>query len=540
MPPAIVTIISDPHTRLVVVDALQRRYRADYNVIALTPDAALDALAALAKEGAGVALALCTAGPEPTAALRKARDLFPTCRCVAIVKVGDTSAASELNRALTLNSVDYYVGHPWSTPEEELYPVTAEALRVWSRDQHLHYDKVTVLDTPRGRRGPEIAQWLNRNGVGSTLRTTDSEEGAALASGPLVGLRLPAVLLYNGEVLADPSEDLLARALGAHTSPTEESYDVTIVGAGPAGLAAAVYAAAEGLRTLVLEQHAVGGQAGTSAKIRNYLGFRWGVAGSDLAAEASRQAEQLGAEFVVTRAAAVLKTDHREHHEITLSNGDVARSKTVILAGGVSYRRLGIPAVDDLVGRGVFYGAGMSEISAMGGCRVCVVGAGNSAGQAACALATAGADVTLLVRGDDLSASMSDYLVQQITNAPRLSVRTRAQVSNAIGGHQLEALVVNEDDATVTIEADALFAFIGARPHTDWLSDTLSLDAQGFILTGRDLPADRSATWLETSRPGVFAAGDIRHGSIKRVAAAVGEGSTAAMLARDHSSPPDH
>jgi thioredoxin reductase (NADPH) len=539
MPPAIVAIISDSDIRLAVVDALRRRYRADYDVLGLSPDAAPDALAGLANESSGVALALCTVGVGSTAALRRVRDLFPTCRCLAVVKVGDTSAAAELNRALTLNSVDYYIGHPWSTPEEELYPVTAEALRVWSRDQHLHYDKVTILDAPQSRRGPEIARWLNRNAVGSTLYTTDSEEGVALASGPFVDLHLPAVLLYNGEVLADPSEDLIAHALGAHTSPSSESYDVTIVGAGPAGLAAAVYAAAEGLRTLVLEHHAVGGQAGTSAKIRNYLGFRWGVAGSDLAAEASRQAEQLGAEFVVTRAATALETGHREHH-ITLSNGDVALSKTVILAGGVSYRRIGIPAVDDLVGRGVFYGAGMSEISAMSGCRVCVVGSGNSAGQAACALAAAGAEVTLLVRGDDLSASMSDYLVQQITNASRLSVRTGAQVSGAIGARQLEALVVDDHNGTATIGTDALFVFIGARPHTDWLSGTLSLDAQGFILTGRDLPLEHSASWLETNRPGVYAAGDIRQGSVKRVAAAVGEGSTAAMLARDHSSRPDH
>jgi thioredoxin reductase (NADPH) len=535
MLPAIVAIISDPDTRLAVVDALQRRYRADYDVIGLTPDAAPDALAALADDATGVALALCPVGAEPAAALRKVRDLFPTCRCVAIVGVGDTSAAAELNRALTLNSIDYYVGHPWSTPEEELYPVTAEALRVWSRDQHLHYDKVTILDAPQGRRGQEMARWLNRNAVRSTLHTTDSEEGAALAAGPLAGLQLPALLLYNGQVLADPSDDLIAQALGAHTSPTRDNYDVTIVGAGPAGLAAAVYAAAEGLRTLVLEQHAVGGQAGTSAKIRNYLGFRWGVAGSDLAIEASRQAEQLGAEFVVTRAATSLDTCQREHR-VTLSNGDVARSKAVILAGGVSYRRLGIPPVDDLVGRGVFYGAGMSEITAMSGCRVCVVGAGNSAGQAACALAAAGAEVTLLVRGDDLSASMSDYLIQQMTNASRLSVWTGTQVTTAMGDQQLEALVVSNHDRTATIAADALFVFIGARPHTDWLSGSLSLDRQGFILTGRDLPPEHSAAWLETSRPGVYAAGDIRLGSIKRVAAAVGEGSTAAMLARDHSS----
>ncbi len=432
-----------------------------------------------------------------------------------------------------LNVVDYYVGHPWATGEEELYPVAGEALRVWTRDKQVQYEKVTIVDAPDGRRGLEFESWLSRNAVVTSFHTTTSPTGASLVAGPLAGVALPAVLLYNGQVLGDPADDVLAEALGARTRPGNDYYDVTIVGAGPAGLAAAVYAAAEGMRTLVIEKHAIGGQAGTSTKIRNYLGFRWGISGRDLTVEASRQAEQLGAEFVVTRAATALAA-HADDLLVTMTSGAVARSGSVIVTGGVAYRQLGIAAVDRLVGRGVFYGAGAPEIEAMSGRRVCVLGAGNSAGQAACALAAAGADVSLLVRGDAVGASMSDYLVQQVTGTRNIVVRTGTAVVDARGTQWLEALVVRGGDATAEIAADGLFVFVGARPHTEWLANTLELDGNGFVLTGRDLHSQVPAAWLESSLPGVFAAGDIRFGSIKRVAAAVGEGSTAAMLARDH------
>ncbi|MGH8978819.1 MAG: FAD-dependent oxidoreductase, partial [Acidimicrobiia bacterium] len=387
--PVMLVVVADGTMRAEVAGALERRYGADYEVVQVAGPAALsDVLRALVADGRAAALAVAPIGEAGASVLRMVTDCSPRARGIAIVGVGDTSQAAELGRALTLGAVDYYFGHPWATPEEELYPVTAEALRVWSRDEKLSYDKVTIVDLPDGRQGRELATWLTRNSVATTLHTTDSLAGAALVAGPLAGTELPAVLLYNGRVLAAPSGEVLAEALGANTRPAAGRYDVTIVGAGPAGLAAAVYAAAEGLRTLVIEQHALGGQAGTSPKIRNYLGFRWGISGGDLANEAARQAEQLGAELVVTRAATGLAVEGNEHL-VTLANGEVARSGAVILAGGVAYRQLGIASVDALIGRGVFYGAGTSETSIMGGCRVSVVGAGNSAGQAAGALAAA-------------------------------------------------------------------------------------------------------------------------------------------------------
>ena len=355
--------------------------------------ALLAALSELAREGRDVALVFAPIAERAASALAEVSECLPAARSIAIVEVGDASVASDLNRALTLNVVDYYVGHPWATGEEELYPVAGEALRVWTRDKQVQYEKVTIDDAPDGRRGLEFESWLSRNAVVTSFHTTTSPTGASLVAGPLAGVALPAVLLYNGQVLGDPADDILAEALGARTRPGNDYYDVTIVGAGPAGLAAAVYAAAEGMRTLVIEKHAIGGQAGTSTKIRNYLGFRWGISGRDLTVEASRQAEQLGAEFVVTRAATALAA-HADDLLVTMTSGAVARSGSVIVTGGVAYRQLGIAAVDRLVGRGVFYGAGAPEIEAMSGRRVCVLGAGNSAGQAACALAAAGADVT--------------------------------------------------------------------------------------------------------------------------------------------------
>lgn len=537
MPPVIIVAVPNDETRAAVVDALERRYRADYDVIGMAALSALpDLIGKLTRDGRVVALAIAPidAASDPCWAAVTAH--YPTARRIALLAVGDTSAATSLTRALTLNTIDYYFGHPWATPEEELYPVTGEALRVWSRDEQLHYDKATIVDTPTGRRGPELESWLSRNGVAATFHPTTSPTGSTLISGPLAGIPLPAVLLYNGQVLGDPAYDVLAESLGAHTRPADARYDLTIVGAGPAGLAAAAHAAAEGLRTLIIEQFAVGGQASTSPKIRNYLGFRWGISGRDLAADASHQAEQLGAEFVISRAATRLTTDG-DDHLVTLANGSVARSGSVMLAGGVAYRQLGVASVDGMVGRGVFYGAGWSEIADMGGRRVFVLGAGNSAGQAACALANAGADVTMLVRGDSLGATMSDYLVQQVTATPSIAVRTGTQVLDAVGTHQLDCLIVCNSNGTTQIAADALFIFIGARPHTQWLAGTILLDAKGFILTGRDLPPNHTAAWLETSTAGVFAAGDIRHGSIKRVAAAVGEGTTAATLAHNHLTP---
>jgi thioredoxin reductase (NADPH) len=524
--PSIVVFASDPGSRSELAAAIERRFGADYKVVALDgSEVSAEALAACAP----IAIALAPVGTAEFAAMGQVAAHQPGARRVAVVRVGDTSVAQALSQALTLGQVDYYVGQPWASPEEELYPVLGEALRVWADEQQLRFEKVTIVAERDRSRGMALATMLTRNGVTTRLLGCDSPEAMDLLAGPLAGVALPSVRLWDGRVLSAPTEPELAEALGAHTSPSATEYDVAIVGAGPAGLAAAIYASSEGLRTATVEASAVGGQAGTSAHIRNYLGFPWGVRGADLAHSAGRQSEQLGAEIIVTRAAVTLAADGG-WRVLTLSNGDVVRARCVILSGGVSYRMSGIESVDSLVGRGVFYGAAAGEATAMAGLNVAVMGGGNSAGQAAAHLASGGANVMVLVRGESINKSMSDYLVQQLEGISNVSIRTQVQVVDALGEGRLSGLVLADASGLrETIETSALFMFIGARPSTEWLEGVVDLDDHGFILTGRN-----GATWLETSMSGVFAAGDIRAGSIKRVAAAVGEGSTASMLAREH------
>jgi thioredoxin reductase (NADPH) len=475
--------------------------------------------------------------------LIEAHGLHPGARRVLVVEVGDVTAADDLSQALTLNQVDAYFGQPWASPEEEVYPVLEDALRVWAREHQPRYEKTVIIDATNGTRGATLRGWLERNTVATTLVTAESARARALLGEHGIGAdRLPVAVLYDGRVLIDPMEIELAEALGARTRPAGGRYDVVIVGAGPAGLAAAVYAGSEGLRGIVIEGDAMGGQAGSSAKIRNYLGFPWGVSGGELIERASRQAEQLGAEFVVARRAESLRSDGADRI-VTLSSGDQVTATTVVIAGGVTYRRLGVPAVDALVGAGVFYGAAPSEARAMSGLNVFVLGGGNSAGQAAAHLANAGARVTLVVRGMSLAASMSDYLVRELDALPNVTMCLGTEVVGAGTDERLDQLVLRDrtNGTTTTVPVDALFVLIGARPHTAWLADVLALDSDGFVLTGPNLmqqsaaswPLERPPSWLETSMPGVFAAGDIRHGSVKRVAAAVGEGSSAAMLIRE-------
>jgi thioredoxin reductase (NADPH) len=526
--PSIIVVASDTERRVALADALERRFGADYRIVAATPG---ELLAALGPSGP-VAAALAPIGTADAEALAVVGAAHPAARRIAVVGVGDTSVATDLSRAMTLGQIDYYVGYPWASPEEELYPVVSEALRLWTHDNRLRLTKVTIVDRPAAGgqgTGAELAFLLERNSVATRLLSADSPEGRAMLDGPVAGTALPAVLLWDGRVLGAPTVPELVDALGVRTSPVGGRYDVAVVGGGPAGLAAAVYAASEGLRTVLLECEAVGGQAGTSTKIRNYLGFPWGVRGGDLASMAHRQAEQLGAEIVATRAATGIDRDG-DDLLVALSNDEVVRTRRVVLAGGVTYRRTGVDTVDALIGRGVFYGAAAGEASSMAGLQVFVLGGGNSAGQAAAHLAKAGAHVTVLVRRDSLRHSMSDYLITQLEGTPGLTVRCNTRVTGAIGDQRLEAIELADAESgeRETLPADALFVFIGAIPRTDWLAGVVKLDDHGFVATGQD-----GAEWLETSMPGVYAAGDIRAGSIKRVAAAVGEGSTASMLARE-------
>jgi thioredoxin reductase (NADPH) len=521
---------------------LRARFGADYTVT-VAPDgpAGITQLTDAADTGSPVAVVIASLWSGGIEHLMRVREFHPGAQRVLVILVGDVAARDDIRRALTLNHIDFFFGVPWASPEEEIYPVVGEALRLWAREHQPRYDKAQILDRDEAGPGRDIKMRIARNSVWSTLHTIDSPSGRALVEQHgLTTEKLPIMVLWDGRVLVDPKAHEVAEAMGARTRPGDGTYDVAVVGAGPAGLAASAYAASEGLRALCIEATTMGGQAATTSRIRNYLGFRWGISGIEFGALAGRHAEELGSDFIVQRLAASLRADG-DRRIVTLNNGDEVVARSVVIAGGVAYRRLGVPSVDDLTGAGVFYGAAAAEAESMSGLDVFVLGGGNSAGQIAAHLAGVGARVTILIRGESIARSMADYLVQQIEATPGVQVRTCTEVVGAGSERQLEHLTLRDSStgAEETVKADALFVFIGARPHTEWLDGTVALDEHGFVLTGRDIPEhawtlERSPEFLETSIPGVFAAGDIRRGSVKRVAAAVGEGSTATLLVREY------
>ena len=547
--PVICAVATDESLRAALDHALRHRFASDYDIV--VSESCADALRRLNDDGCA-AVAMVVAQMHMTdgdgiSLLVETNRLHPNARRVLVMDVGDLSAADQIGQALTLGHIDSYFGQPWASPEEEVYPVLGDALRLYARDHLPRFEKAIIIDGADSTRGAQLRGWLERNNVATTfLRAEDARAGDLLAQHGVDRTRLPVAVLYDGTVVVEPSEPELAEALSARTRPPHSRYDLVIVGGGPAGLAAAVYAGSEGVHTLVIEHDSFGGQAGTSAKIRNYLGFPWGLSGAELTERAARQMDQMGADSIVARRVVALRAEG-DDRIVTLSNGDEVAARAVVLAGGVRYRRLGVESVDALVSAGVLYGAAPSEAKSMRDLDVCVLGAGNSAGQAAAQLANSGARVTVLVRGDSLAKSMSDYLVRELEGLPNVAVRCNTEVVDAGTADRLRHLVVRDrsSDTTETIPAAALFVFIGAEPHTDWLRGVVTLDDGGFVLTGRDLTEcanptwryERAPAWLETSMPGVFAAGDIRFGSIKRVAAAVGEGSTAAMLVRGYLSP---
>jgi thioredoxin reductase (NADPH) len=526
------------------------RYGHAYDVVTASgASEAREVLARLADEGRSVAVAIAylrQGGIDGIELLGGARQHHPGVVRLLTIDVGDRAAEGSIARALTLNHIDFYLGMPWASPEEELYPVLAEAVRVWARAHLPRYEKAKIIGDPASGTVRSLTRRAELMNAAYGVYPPDSAEGAALMRA--YGLRpddVPVAVLYDGRVVHDPSPLRVALALGAPTLPDRSAtYDVAVVGAGPAGLAAAMYAASEGLGVLMLENATPGGQAGSSGMIRNYLGFPWGVAGADLAERGMRQAVHFGARFVIAPPARSLRTDGDER-VIVLEDGREVRARTVVLATGVTYRRLEAPSVERLVGKGVFYGAGTAEARAMGDARACIVGAGNSAGQLAAALTQAGARVTLLVRGDSLAKSMSAYLIAELEAEERFAALTNSVVAEALGKSHLEAVAIR-DRATGGIRelaTDALFVMIGADPHTEWLG-SVARDGRGFVLTGPDLLSDgrpppgwphaRPPLVLETSVPGVFAAGDVRHGSIKRVAGAAGEGAASVLLIRQY------
>lgn len=540
--PIILAVDDDPAVAQAVARDLRERYAAEYQVVrSESGTEALAVLDDLAAADQPVALIVSDHRmPEMTGIelLRLARTRVPDAKLVLLTAYADTAAAIT---AINDVGLDHYLMKPWAPPEEHLYPVLDDLLDDWNRGNGARYDGVRVVGNRWSDRALEARLFLARNHVPyQWLEVERSPEGARLQE--QLGGDLPLVVTPDGTVLHDPSTRALADALGIRTEASGELYDLVVIGAGPSGLAAAVYGASEGLRTAVIERDAPGGQAGQSSRIENYLGFPNGLSGSDLSARAHAQAVRLGAELVLAREVASIE-QRGSIHAVLLEDGSVVETRTVVIATGVSYRFLEAPGLGDLIGRGVFYGASASEARNTEGDDVYVVGAANSAGQAALHFARFARSVVLVVRGDNLEKSMSQYLVSRIVAAPNIEVRFETEVVGGGGTDHLEHITLRHSSGALEeARTSWLYVFIGASPRTDWLPDTIARDERGFVLTGAEVIADRADAWtlprppalLETSVPGIFATGDVRLGSMKRVASAVGEGSTAVSLVHLH------
>jgi thioredoxin reductase (NADPH) len=525
-------------------EALDRRYRADYEVVATdSASAALEALERYRSDERRVALVIADQWmPEMEGIefLSRAHEVHPTAQRALLAQWGDRSAAPTILRGCAFGILDNYVYKPWSPPEIHLYPAVGEFLTDWVRAYGPRMELVRVVGDEPSRRGHEIQEFLRRNGIPYGYHPADSPEGAQLLrQAGRDGKRLPVVILLDGHSLVDPSNAEISDSLGS-SNLEGHSCDLAIIGGGPAGLAAAVYAASEGLRTVVIEREAIGGQAGTSSLIRNYLGFPRGIGGSELAQRAYEQAWLFESQFVFAREVMDLRAEGMDR-VLALSDGNEIRARAVLIATGASYRRLGIPSLDRFTGTGLFY-VSPGEPKPLAGSEVFVVGGGNSAGQAVLHLARYAARVTLLLRGDCLEEGMSEYLVRDIEQRENVEVRPRTEIVAGEGTHALERIVVL-DHATgtkSTEDARIVFVLIGSDPHTEWLAGVVERDAYGFILTGRHAPrgtvagGGRDALSLETSLPGVFAAGDVREGSVKRVSSAVGEGAVAVRYIHEY------
>jgi thioredoxin reductase (NADPH) len=540
--PVIVAVDDDPSSIAYIGAELERRYDRDYQILCNTSATeALEQLERMQQVGNRVALVLADqwmpdlTGPE---LLARVPELHPQAKRALLVgwgDWGDAPTADAIREAMALGRIDYYALKPWKSPDEYFHRTVSEFLHEWSRADASVPQEVNVVADAWSSRAHEIRNLLTRNGVPHVFHPSDSPDGeAVLRKAGHVGATKPVVVMLDGRTFVDPTNAELARGYGAMTElEGGREFDVVIVGAGPAGLAAAVYASSEGLRALVVERESIGGQAGSSARIRNYLGFARGVSGAELAQRAYQQAWVFGTTFLLMRDVTGLRTDGVDH-VLAISDGSEVRSRSVILAMGVAYRRLDIPALERLTGVGVFYGSSPSEAQRFTGGQVYVVGGGNSAGQAAVHLSRYAKRVTLVVRSATLASSMSQYLRDEIDAVPCIDVRLSTEVVDGAGEGRLEQLTLRSAGTTTSVPADALFLLIGARPHTAWLPPDVARDGPGYVVTGPPVADERAATrWalerpplvFETSVPGVFAVGDVRAQSVKRVASAVGEGS---------------
>jgi thioredoxin reductase (NADPH) len=543
--PILLAVDDDVNVLEAVVQDLRRQYGATYRILrAASAQAALDTLAQLKTRQEPVAL-ICSdqrmPGMTGVEFLERSRELYPEARRVLLTAYADTEAAIQ---AINSARIHYYLNKPWDPPEEKLYPVLSDLLEDWTAGYQPPFEGLRVIGHRWSLKDHKVRTFLSSNHVPYRWMDVASNEDAQnlLKDWKLDAERLPVVLFPDGSALVDPEPGALAIRVGLSTQATQDFYDIIVVGAGPAGLAAAVYGASEGLRTLVIEPHAPGGQAGSSSKIENYLGFPSGITGADLGRRAHVQASRFGAEFLTQRATG-LRIDG-QYRFIQLADGREVSSHVVLLSLGVHYRKLEIPGASQLAGRGIYYGAALVEAVSCKDEDVFVVGGANSAGQAALHFARYARKVTMLVRGLGLKATMSKYLIDEIARTSNIVLEAQTQVVEAFGEEHLEALQLGGPAGQVRVPASSLFVFIGAAPGTEWLPASIVRDENGFVLAGPDLRTDgkhpegwrelREPFLLESSVAGVFVAGDVRHGSIKRVASAVGEGSIAVQFAHQY------
>ena len=541
--PILFAIDDDTSVLEAVVQDLRRNYGQHYRILrAASGQAAIDTCAQLKGRGESVALFLSDQrmpGMTGVDFLSRAIDLYPDAKRVLLTAYADTEAAI---RAINTAKIHYYLNKPWDPPEEKLYPVLDDLLASWHEGYKPPYEGLQVVGTRWGLADHTVREFLTRNHVGYRWLDpqTTPEAVELLTSRGIDDGRLPVVVFNDGTAMVQPTQQDLAAKVGLKTQVERDFYDVVVVGAGPAGLAAGVYGASEGLRTLIVEPEAPGGQAGSSSRIENYLGFPQGLSGDELAKRGFIQAQRLGAEFVTERVTGI-RVDN-QYRIVMLSGGREVSASVVLIATGVSWCKLNVPGADELVGRGVYYGAAQTEAASCRDENVFIVGGANSAGQAAMHFSKYAKNVTMLVRSNSLEKSMSKYLIDQIASTPNIAVDTCTEITQFGGGDHLRCIQVNCHGEVASREASSVFIFIGAAPKTDWLPSEVLRDERGFVLAGPDLrragidkmPGGRDPFLLETSVPGIFVAGDVRHGSVKRAASAVGEGSIAIQFVHQY------
>lgn len=563
MRPLILVVDDDTEELTRIRHELHSRYARHYDVVCqVSHEEGERLIERVLDEGREVALVLTDQwlpGTTGVKFLADIKEISPTTKRGLLVEWGawaDKDTTRAIVEAMTLGHIDYYVLKPWRSPDELFHRTITVFLHEWSRTQPAENPQIAVVGKQNTKRSYELRDLLTRYRIDHAFYDVNSEEAKKVVERAGVGVDvLPVVVRKDSESLRNPTNAQIADAFGVltHLEDSGDPFDVAVIGAGPAGLGAAVYGSSEGLRTLLVEREAIGGQAGSSSLIRNYLGFAKGISGNELAQQAYQQAWVFGTTFLVTKAVQGVRQEDGDFildlspwpsdpRGAPPSAPETARARVVILTMGVSYRRLDVPGLEALIGTGVFYGASGAEAQAMEGREVVVIGGGNSAGQAAVHLANYAKQVTILVRSDSLAASMSHYLSKEIDNVENISVRLRSEVVAVHGEGWLDEVTLSRRGSTEreTVPAEAMFIFVGAEPHTEWLPSEIARDRWGFVLTGRDAMEDwparsvREPMLLETSGPGIFAAGDVRHGSAKRCAAAVGEGSTAIRLIHEY------